>query len=277
MTTHCQPLPRTLVEEMLQLVARAICDRPGENAAQGESRTNQMVHSTLGFAPRDGLEFMLASLAIGHFNLILDSMRDVFQGQPDQLKAKTKTTIVALGRAMLEMIKELREARRRPAAQSADNAQYDATVAAPSSPPMPDSAEMPLPVRPMSEDPQLVVAPASSRPADTTAAGSAPAASVTSETASGLAPTSVSGSAPLQPGDAVPDIATPANQHAVSVEGDPSPGVTPLPDLASWTDEDEAGLVGRIAANEALMAAMNESIAEAWRDHRAKQAAASGD
>ena len=56
MSTHCQPLPRPLVEEMLQVVARAICDRPSDNAAQRESRTRQMVHSVLGFEPRDGLE-----------------------------------------------------------------------------------------------------------------------------------------------------------------------------------------------------------------------------
>jgi hypothetical protein len=90
MTEHYQTLPRNLVEEMLQLVARAICERPGESAAQRDSRANQMVHCTLGFAPRDGLELMLASLTIGHFHLILDSMRDVFQGELAQLKAKTK-------------------------------------------------------------------------------------------------------------------------------------------------------------------------------------------
>jgi hypothetical protein len=130
MTASCHPLPRNVVEEMLQLVGRAICDRPGETAAQREGRTNQMVHSTLGFAPRDGLEFMLAGLAIGHFNLILDSMRDVFRGQlVDQLKAKTKTTIVALDRAMLEMIKELRVESLRPVAQSLGDA-----VAAPCRP-----------------------------------------------------------------------------------------------------------------------------------------------
>ena len=66
MTAHVQPLSANLVQEMLQLVARAICDRPGENTALRETRTNQMVHATLGFAPRDGLELMLARLATGH-------------------------------------------------------------------------------------------------------------------------------------------------------------------------------------------------------------------
>jgi hypothetical protein len=127
MTTHCQPLPRPLAEEMLQVVARAICDRPGDSSAQRDSRTRQMVHSTMGFEPRDGLEYMLSIMAFGHFQVILDSMRDVFQGQTDAMKVKTKTTIVALDRAMLEMIKELRVVRRRPMARSAEDARREET------------------------------------------------------------------------------------------------------------------------------------------------------
>jgi hypothetical protein len=257
MTAPCQPLPRNLVEEMLQLVARAICDRPGENAAQCEGRTNHMVYSTLSFAPRDGLELMLASIAFGHFNLILDSMRDVFQGQADQLKAKTKTTIVALDRAMLEMIKELRETRRRPAAHSVEVAQHEAAEAA-----LPrGGAEMPRSVAPMPEDLPLAAVPASSPRA-----------------ASNLAPTSRSDATPLPPGDTAPHIATPAAQQSVSVAGQPPSHATPRPDLPApnlpeWTEADEAALPGRIAANEVLMAALNEGIAEAWRAHRAEEAA----
>lgn len=119
MSSFCQPLPRPVIEEMLQLVARAVCDRPGETPAQGESRTRQMVLTTLGFDPRDGLEYMLATIAFGHFHMILDSMHDVFHGQLDTMKAKTKTTIVALNRALLESVKEYRYARKRPMGRSA--------------------------------------------------------------------------------------------------------------------------------------------------------------
>jgi hypothetical protein len=257
MTASCHPLPRNVVEEMLQLVGRAICDRPGETAAQREGRTNQMVHSTLGFAPRDGLEFMLAGLAIGHFNLILDSMRDVFRGQlVDQLKAKTKTTIVALDRAMLEMIKELRVESLRPVAQSLGD-----VVAAP---------------LPMPEDPQLAAAAAdSSRQADTAVANPEPVASAIREVASNPAPTSTPGS--LQPGDTNANLATPATQRSLSGEGDPSSQVTADPELPEWTDEDEAALRKLIAANDAALAAANESIAEAWGEHNVQAAAASAD
>jgi hypothetical protein len=114
MTAACQALPRSVAEEMLQVVARAICDRPSETPAQRESRARQMVHCTLGFEPRDGLEYMLASMTVGHFHLILDSMRDVFQGQMDSMKARTKTTIVALDRSLLAFVREARLARVRP-------------------------------------------------------------------------------------------------------------------------------------------------------------------
>jgi hypothetical protein len=130
MTASCQPLPRSVAEEMLQVVARALCDRAGDSPEQRDGRTRQMVHSTLGLAPRDGLEFMLATLAYGHFQIIMDSMSDVFRGQTDALKAKTKTTIVPLGRAMLEMIKELRLAQVRPAMQSEADARKEGAVEA---------------------------------------------------------------------------------------------------------------------------------------------------
>jgi hypothetical protein len=104
---------------MLQVAARAICDRPADNPGQRDSRTRQMVHGIIGFAPRDGLEYMLSVMAVGHFNLLLDSMFDVFQGQMDSVKGRTKSTIVALDRAMLGYVKELRTCARRPVAKDA--------------------------------------------------------------------------------------------------------------------------------------------------------------
>ena len=112
----CHPLPKTIIDEFLQVAARAICDRPADSPAQRESRTRQMVYSTMGFEPRDGLEYMLSVMLVGHFNLLLDSMRDVFQGQMDQIKSRSKTTIVALDRALLAYAKELRICAGRPLA-----------------------------------------------------------------------------------------------------------------------------------------------------------------
>ena len=117
MTAHCHPIPGDTAQALLAFATRAICDRRGETSEQGASRTRQLVHTALGFEPRDGLEYMLATLIHGHFSLILDSMRDVFQADPGPGTHRTKTGIVALDRAMLSMLRELRLARRRPAAQ----------------------------------------------------------------------------------------------------------------------------------------------------------------
>jgi hypothetical protein len=125
MTAACEPLPPSIADEMSQVVARAIRDRPGESPAQCEARTRQMVHSTMGMRPRDGLEFMLSTMLVGHFHLILHSMHEVFGGQTDTMGARTKSTIVALDRAMIGMIREFRAERRRPLSRPAENTQTD--------------------------------------------------------------------------------------------------------------------------------------------------------
>ena len=125
----CHPLPKTIIDEFLQVAARAICDRPADSPAQRESRTRQMVYSTMGFEPRDGLEYMLSVMLVGHFNLLLDSMRDVFQGQMDSMKSKSKTTIVALDRALLAYAKELRICAGRPLAKGTHVVRADDAIA----------------------------------------------------------------------------------------------------------------------------------------------------
>ncbi len=122
MTARCHPISQSLAEEMLQVVARALCDRPADTVPQRDSRTRQMVHSALAFEPRDAVEYMLSTLVFGHFQMILDAMHDVFQGQADAMKAKSRASIVALDRSMIAFVKELRIARRRPLATEAPQA-----------------------------------------------------------------------------------------------------------------------------------------------------------
>lgn len=143
MTQHCQPLPRDVAQQMLEIAARSLCDRPGETQPQCESRTRQMIHTVLGMEPRDGLELMLAITIFGQFTMLLDSMKDVLLGQEDSLKARTKSGIVALNRSLIGLFGEYRRARTRPAANQAEPVQVpDAEAAAAS--PAPDDAE-PLP------------------------------------------------------------------------------------------------------------------------------------
>jgi hypothetical protein len=186
MLLPCQPLPQSVAEEMLQVVARAICDRPGDNPAQRESRTRQMVYSTMGFQPRDGLEYMLATMLVGHFNLILDSMHDVFLGQMDTMKARTKTTITALDRTMLAFVRELRLAGIRPVARGAMEA-ADRTMAGVTDQPAPrpesvtpSATQAAEPAREEAKPAAARIVPPQTRPTDTTKprpAASAPVAS----------------------------------------------------------------------------------------------------
>jgi hypothetical protein len=88
----------------------------------------------------------------------------VFHGQTDAMKARTKTTIVALDRAMLEMVKELRFSGRRPTARLAEEAPFEAAVQVrPPGPPPPSvdeqvAAETPASVI-VAAEPVMVAAP----------------------------------------------------------------------------------------------------------------------
>ena len=119
MTATCHPLPPSTIQILFQDMARALCDRPEETPVQRESRTTATIRLILGFEPRDGVEFMLTTMATGHFSLILDAIRDVFQGQADSVKARTKSGIVALDRSMLTLLREFRGLRTRPVAEEA--------------------------------------------------------------------------------------------------------------------------------------------------------------
>jgi hypothetical protein len=48
---------------MIEAMTRAVRDLPSGTPAQKEARTRQLVYFTLGFEPRDGLEYMLATLS----------------------------------------------------------------------------------------------------------------------------------------------------------------------------------------------------------------------
>jgi hypothetical protein len=165
MTSTCQPLPQPVVEEMLQVAARAICHRPGDTAKQRDSRTRQMVYSIIGFEPRDAMEYMTATMIVGHFHLILDSMHGVFQGQMDSVKAQTKTGVVALDRAMLAYVKELRLIRQRPLAGWAEEARRQTDTAAPVETPECVASWAGVPrAQPAAPAPEPVIAPAEPTP-----------------------------------------------------------------------------------------------------------------
>ena len=72
----CHPLPKTVIDEFPQVAARSIYDRPADDPAQRESRTRRMVYVSRAMGWNT-----CSVMMVGHFNLLLDSMLDVFQGQ----------------------------------------------------------------------------------------------------------------------------------------------------------------------------------------------------
>lgn len=131
MTAFCQPLPVFVIEDLFRDVARSLCERPADTIAEKEVRIQRMVHTALGFQPRDGMEYMLTTMTMGHFDLIMDSMHDVFQGQIDTLKARTKSGIVALGRSLLGLARELRTYQARPLVENVSTGMAAAAVVQP--------------------------------------------------------------------------------------------------------------------------------------------------
>ena len=271
MTATCHPLPQSIAQEMLQVAARALCDRPGDNPAQRDGRTRQMVHSTLGFEPRDGLEYMLSTLVFGHFSLILDSMHEVFQGQLDTMKMRTKTTIVALDRSMLALVREWREARKRSPANSAEDARRASVAEAPS-PAMPPEASVPPPL-PARATAAAVAPPVISRPD-----------AVPEATAKSGQP----GIPPASPGPTHAD--SPRTKDRVSDPGASTRPPAPLAEVQRGQvahhpaprlsrEEDEDTIETHIADFEAALATAAETLAEmrALDDAKAEAKAASGD
>jgi hypothetical protein len=246
MTATCHPLPPSIADEMRQVAARALCDRPGDNPAQRDSRTRQMVHSTLGFEPRDGLEYMLSTLVFAHFELILDSMRDVFQGQLDSMKLRTKAGIVALDRTMLAFVKEMRTERRRPLAR--ETRETPATSVPEPVVSTPAKVTHP-PLAARAADVSVAAAQAVATHAEPVRSGSDTAQSVVAPSA---AVRTGSGEAP----ERSPDPVLPATPP---IAGCGAPAVvTQTPD-----QNEEATMQQHIADFQAAFAAMTETLAEA--------------
>ena len=276
MNATCQPLPPSVAQEMLQLVARNICDIPGDNAAQRDSRTRQMVYTTLGFEPRDGLEYMLASLSFGHFHLILDSMRDALRGQMDEIKGRTKTTMVSMDRAMLGMLKEMRVAQRRPLAPWARATQQEPIAAGPAmdwvaewsgmpEQPIAAAADSPLapdqPTAPEAEPP-IAIAPAEATM--TAPPGTAPLATQTARPAPITTPLAVASPGPVSANARAPARpVAPQPGPQASTAARPAHAGGGAPPLSPSDIDDDATIEQHIADFQEAFAAMAETLAEA--------------
>ena len=140
MTASCHPFPADAAQSFFALATRALCDHPGEARPDAEARTRQMVHTALGFEPRDGLEFMLSTLVYGQLTLILDAIHDVFHAEPGPAKHRARSGVVALNRALLSTLRELCLRKARPLAQCAKATQAETAPKSATPPPGPRPA-----------------------------------------------------------------------------------------------------------------------------------------
>lgn len=145
MTQTCRPITQAASRDMLRDMVEVICDRPGDTQAQHDARSRDVVHSVLAFEPRDPVEMMFAGMVVTHYQLILHSAREAFGERPEDLRARTKSGIVALDRSMVGFVKELRTAQTRPMEGAAEAAQPDAPAAEAVKPTPEREAEVPPP------------------------------------------------------------------------------------------------------------------------------------
>jgi hypothetical protein len=113
MTTPHPTASPTVPLGMLQSITDAICDRPAESAADCASRRRVVMDMAQGFKPRDAVEMMLVGMVIAHAHLLEDAVHDVYHGQDDHIKARSKASIAGLDRGMFGFMRELRTVQNR--------------------------------------------------------------------------------------------------------------------------------------------------------------------
>jgi len=114
MTQTCEPIPDRIAQDILLGLVDAICDRPGETPARRDNRSTEVVHSVLAFQPRDAVEMMFAGMVVTHYHLITHTAHEVFAVRRDDPRGPSNSGIVALDRALVGFVKELRTAQIRP-------------------------------------------------------------------------------------------------------------------------------------------------------------------
>ncbi len=113
MTAVCHPIPASAAQSYFAQAKQAFCDdRPGETPAQGAARTKRMVHTVLGLEPRDGLEYMIATLIEGQYQVLMNAMATALKDETANPRALSG--IAALSRVFVSLLRESRTARKRP-------------------------------------------------------------------------------------------------------------------------------------------------------------------
>lgn len=106
---------QSLFTHLIGDMAKAIAERPGENEAQRLIRLNATVRLIVGLAPRDGLEAMLAGHCVLFHALIVDGVKAPLHAETEAVRRSGRSGVVAMNRAFLGNLAELRRCQARPA------------------------------------------------------------------------------------------------------------------------------------------------------------------
>jgi|HubBroStandDraft_1064217.scaffolds.fasta_scaffold11981_5 hypothetical protein len=80
-------------------IARAVCQRVGEEQQQQIGRTQAAAHAIMEFQPRDSVEAMIAGHCVMFHEMIVDSVRFTLGRELEGTRRTTRTNIVAMDKA----------------------------------------------------------------------------------------------------------------------------------------------------------------------------------
>ncbi len=108
-----------IVTEVIRGVLEAVAEKPGLSQDRRASLTQTVVCSVMAFEPRDPVEAMMAGQCIVYDHLLRDGVREMQRGQADQVTARARPGVLAVGKVFLATMAMLLRMQRRPEAQLA--------------------------------------------------------------------------------------------------------------------------------------------------------------
>ncbi len=146
----------TLLHDIIKGIVTATGERPDESVSQTKARTTMIAHMVMAYLPRDAVETMLSGLCVSYHHLVLDAVRDALLGQLENMKARTRTSIVSIGALLLRTITEIRVRQRESAAVEAREQAARHPAAVEPEPPPPEAEpviDVPLAAEPLAAEP----------------------------------------------------------------------------------------------------------------------------
>ena len=109
-----------LLATIIDGIANAVCERPGESLQQRATRIRAASETIRAFQPGDAIQAMLAGHCLMFHELIVDSVLHTLRGEPDTARRATRSNIVAMDKAFGNNLTRLERAKTRDAEASPD-------------------------------------------------------------------------------------------------------------------------------------------------------------